>query len=64
MHYKSDFIGYSGGKTDFLGFDDGTRKLPVNPYRNYTFSQVSTNLFKHKSQRNIQKKWEELDNLI
>ena len=40
MHYKSDFIGYSGGKTDFLGFDDGTRKLPVNPYRNYTFSQV------------------------
>ncbi len=40
MHYKSDFIGYSGGKTDFLGFDDGSRKLPVNPYRNYTFSQV------------------------
>jgi outer membrane receptor protein involved in Fe transport len=24
----SDFHAYKGGKTDFLGFDDGTRKLP------------------------------------
>ena len=26
----SDFYRYSGGKTDFLGFDDGTRSLPSN----------------------------------
>jgi TonB-dependent receptor len=25
-----DFYQYKGGKTDFLGFDDGTRKLPDN----------------------------------
>ncbi len=24
----ADFYGYQGGKTDFLGFDDGTRSLP------------------------------------
>ena len=30
MHFNSDYIDYKGGKTDFLGFDDGTRKLPTN----------------------------------
>jgi len=25
---KSDYLSYEGGKTDFLGFDDGTRSLP------------------------------------
>ena len=30
MHFNSDYIDYEGGKTDFLGFDDGTRKLPTN----------------------------------
>ncbi len=29
MHLQNDFLGYSGGKTDFLGFDDGTRKNPT-----------------------------------
>ena len=29
MHFNPDYITYSGGKTDFLGFDDGTRKLPT-----------------------------------
>ncbi len=28
MHLNSDYLTYSGGKTDFLGFDDGTRALP------------------------------------
>ncbi|HRY99131.1 MAG TPA: carboxypeptidase-like regulatory domain-containing protein, partial [Bacteroidales bacterium] len=28
MHLNSDFLGYEGGATDFLGFDDGTRALP------------------------------------
>lgn len=28
MNLISDFLDYKGGKTDFLGFDDGTRALP------------------------------------
>ncbi|RUA34985.1 MAG: TonB-dependent receptor [Bacteroidetes bacterium] len=28
MHFNSDYLSYEGGKTDFLGFDDGTRALP------------------------------------
>src|SRR5690606_31381540 len=33
MHLNKDYLKYDGGKTDFLGFDDGTRALPtgVNP---------------------------------
>jgi TonB-dependent receptor len=27
MHFNSDYLTYEGGKTDFLGFDDGTRAL-------------------------------------
>ncbi|MFB5946054.1 TonB-dependent receptor [Albibacterium profundi] len=30
MHFKDNFLSYNGGGTDFLGFDDGTRKLPVS----------------------------------
>lgn len=26
--FNKNFLTYNGGKTDFLGFDDGTRKLP------------------------------------
>jgi hypothetical protein len=29
FHFKSDFLMYEGGKTDFLGFDDGTRAIPA-----------------------------------
>ena len=29
MHFNSGYLGYSGGRTDFLGFDDGTRALPA-----------------------------------
>ncbi len=28
VHFNNNFLSYSGGKTDFLGFDDGTRALP------------------------------------
>lgn len=28
MHFNADALTYEGGKTDWLGFDDGTRKLP------------------------------------
>ncbi len=29
--FNDKFIGYTGGKFDFLGFDDGTRALPISP---------------------------------
>lgn len=28
-HFTGDFVGYKGGATDFLGFDDGTRAIPA-----------------------------------
>lgn len=30
MNLQKDFLTYDGGKTDFLGFDDGTRKIPFD----------------------------------
>ncbi|GAA0879273.1 TonB-dependent receptor [Algoriphagus jejuensis] len=29
MHFNNNYITYQGGKTDFLGFDDGTRAIPT-----------------------------------
>jgi len=29
FHFKSDYLTYKGGSTDFLGFDDGTRSIPA-----------------------------------
>jgi hypothetical protein len=29
FHFRSDYLNYGGGSTDFLGFDDGTRKIPA-----------------------------------
>ncbi len=34
MHFNPNYLAYEGGKTDFLGFDDGTRALPEKA--NYT----------------------------
>ena len=31
MNLKDDYITYQGGDTDWLGFDDGTRQLPLSP---------------------------------
>ena len=28
-HFNNDFLTYKGGKTDFLGFDDGSRAIPA-----------------------------------
>lgn len=28
MHFNSEYLAYEGGKTDFLGMDDGSRELP------------------------------------
>jgi TonB-dependent receptor len=30
MHFNSNYLDYKGGGTDFLGFDDGTRDVPIN----------------------------------
>ena len=30
QHFNSNYISYTKGKLDWLGFDDGTRKLPVD----------------------------------
>lgn len=30
MHFNDDYLTYEGGKTDWLGYDDGTRKLPTS----------------------------------
>jgi Outer membrane receptor proteins, mostly Fe transport len=29
MHFNSNYLKYDGGKTDWLGFDDGTRAIPT-----------------------------------
>lgn len=29
MHFNSDYLSYEGGKTDWLGYDDGTRAIPA-----------------------------------
>ncbi|MBK6348001.1 MAG: TonB-dependent receptor [Bacteroidales bacterium] len=29
MHFNHNYLTYEGGKTDFLGFDDGTRDIPA-----------------------------------
>lgn len=34
MHFNSDYLSHEGGSTDFLGFDDGTREIPINQKRN------------------------------
>jgi len=30
MHFKNNYLSYTGSKTDFLGFDNGMRNLPVD----------------------------------
>lgn len=31
MTFNSDYLGYEGSSTDFLGFDNGNRELPISP---------------------------------
>jgi len=48
MHLNSNYLSYSGSKTDWLGFDDGMRKRPINRYQpipgTFTNSSVLTAL--------------------
>lgn len=41
MHFNSNYLTYRGGKTDFLGFDDGTRALPAGARSNTIPTPIS-----------------------
>lgn len=43
MHFNKNYLTYEGGKTDFLGFDDGTRALPEAAYLDNIPSPISGN---------------------
>ena len=50
MHFNSNFLTYEGGKTDWLGFDDGTRDIPATE-NIPLFSEVVGNPDSEKGQR-------------
>jgi len=33
MHFNDNYLNYTGSDTDFFGFDDGTRDLPIHRYQ-------------------------------
>lgn len=45
MHFNSNYLSYSGSSTDFLGFDNGQRELPVVENVEIPQSNETTNLF-------------------
>ncbi|MEQ8628863.1 TonB-dependent receptor [Ekhidna sp.] len=42
MHFNADYLTYEGGKTDWLGFDDGTRELHVGDNELFSAVDVAT----------------------
>ena len=36
MHYNDNYLTSKSSSTDFLGFDDGLRSIPVDPFQGYT----------------------------
>lgn len=45
MHFNSNYLKYDGSSTDFLGFDNGARDLPVNPDVDIESNNENTKLF-------------------
>lgn len=43
MHFKNNYVGYQGGATDFLGFDNGDRAIPISPSLNIPSPTGSNN---------------------
>ena len=39
MHYNDNYLTSKSSNTDFLGFDDGLRSIPVDPYQGYSVSE-------------------------
>ncbi len=50
MHFNNSYLTYNGGKTDFLGFDDGSRAIPATENIPF-FSQVVGNPDGEEGQR-------------
>jgi len=50
MHFNNDYLTYDGSKTDWLGFDDGTRDIPATE-NVPLFSEVVGNPDSEKGQR-------------
>lgn len=49
-HFNSNYLSYEGGKTDWLGYDDGTRAIPATE-NIPLFSEVVANSKGEKAQR-------------
>ncbi|MEQ9402551.1 MAG: TonB-dependent receptor [Cyclobacteriaceae bacterium] len=45
MHFNKDYLRYEGSSTDFLGFDNGQRNLPVAPNIEIESDNTTTSLF-------------------
>ncbi len=45
MHFNSNYLSYNGSSTDWLGFDDGKRDLPVEPNTSLPRTNETTNKF-------------------
>jgi hypothetical protein len=50
FHFNNNYLTYKGGSTDFLGFDDGTRKIPATS-NIPLFSEVVGNPYGEKGLR-------------
>ncbi|WP_150451432.1 TonB-dependent receptor [Arenibacter lacus] len=50
MHFNNDYLNYKGSPTDFLGFDNGSRSLPINAQQyipnTYEYSPLLTAITK------------------
>ncbi|WP_424962921.1 TonB-dependent receptor domain-containing protein [Ekhidna sp.] len=42
MHFNADYLTYEGGKTDWLGFDDGSRELHIGDNELFSAVDVAT----------------------
>lgn len=45
MHFRNDYLSYDGSSTDWLGFDNGQRDLPVTPNTELAGDKETTTLF-------------------
>lgn len=61
MHFNNKYLTYTGSDTDILGFDDGTRNLPINRYQPIpgTFeNRLLLNTLTNRFQKELQVKQE------
>ncbi|MDB2471116.1 TonB-dependent receptor [Flavobacteriaceae bacterium] len=61
MHFNDNYLNYTGSDTDFFGFDDGTRDLPIHRYQPIpgTFeNKLLLNSLTNRFQKELQAKQE------